>query len=258
MFNGNIIIFKHLQNLAAESDFGIHHRFFNRDRSEILLTCDTCNCKTRFSASIFYDQSSLIFRCIGIADIDRDTFFTYREDCIFMKYSCSHVRQLSQFSVCNHIDRLWILDDSWISDQETRYICPVFIHIGMYSLCNDRTCDIRTATGECLNTSVWLCTIKSRNNCTLCILQPFRKDLVCLISVKITIFIKDDYFRSIDEFISKICSHDDTIQILSTGSRIISADFLAEVYTDCFKFLIQAQIQVQSSDDAVISLFDCL
>ena len=145
-----------------------------------------------------------------------------------------------------------------ISDQETRYICPVFIHIGMYSLCNDRTCDIRTATGECLNTSVWLCTIKSRNNCTLCILQPFRKDLVCLISVKITIFIKDDYFCSIDEFISKICSHDDTIQIFSTGSRIISADFLAEVCTDCFKFLIQAQIQVQSSDDAVISLFDCL
>ena len=174
-----------------------------------------------------------------------------------MKYGCSHIRQLAQFSVCDHIDRLWILDDSRISNQETRYIGPVLIHVCMHSLCNDRSCNIRSATGKCLDTSVRFCPVESRDDCTFRILQSCRQDLMRLISVKITIFIKYDHFCSIDKFISKICRHNDTIQIFSTGSRIISSDFLAEVCTDCLKFLIQTQFQIQSADNAVISLFDC-
>ena len=41
----------------------------------------------------------------------------------------SHVRKLTKLSVCNCINRLWILYNSRVCDQTTGYICPVLIQI---------------------------------------------------------------------------------------------------------------------------------
>ena len=84
MFERNTFVFKYTKHLAAKSDFWVHHCFFNCNRSKSTLSCNTGNCILRLSAGSFYDQSTLFFRCVCITDVDRDSFFTNREDCIFV------------------------------------------------------------------------------------------------------------------------------------------------------------------------------
>ena len=53
-------------------------------------------------------------KSISIPDVDWNSFSSYREDCVFMKNCCTHVRQLTKLSVSNHVDCLWILDNTRI------------------------------------------------------------------------------------------------------------------------------------------------
>ena len=164
MFERKIIILKYLQNFSAKSDFGVHHIFFNINRCKAFLTCNTGNCMLRFTACAFYNPCAQIIRLICVADIDRNALFTYRENSIFMQYRCAHVRKLTQFLICNCFNRFRILDNSRICHKETGNICPVLIYIRMDSLCHDRACDIRTASGESCHHTIILSPIETRHN----------------------------------------------------------------------------------------------
>ena len=62
-----------------------------------------------------------------VADIDRDSFFSYREDRVLMEYACAHVSQLTKLFIGNGLDDLRILHDTRICYKETGYIGPVLI-----------------------------------------------------------------------------------------------------------------------------------
>ena len=171
MFERKIIILKYLQNFSAKSDFGIHHIFFNINRCKAFLACNTCNRVLWLTTCAFYNPCTLIIRFVGIADIDWNTLFTYREDSIFMQYRCAHVRKLTQFLICNCFDRFRILDNSRICHKKTGNICPVLIYIRMDSLCHDRTRNIRTASGESCHHTIILSPVETRHNGILDIFQ---------------------------------------------------------------------------------------
>ena len=126
----------------------------------------------------------------------------------------------------------------------------------MNCLCHNGTRYIRTTSGKCFHRSIISCSIESWDYCFFGMCQTLRQDLLCLICVKSTLFIKEDHFCCIDKFIAKISSHDHTIQILSSGCRIIASHLLAEILADHLKLLIQAQIQLKSVNDLLITGLD--
>ena len=81
----------------------------------------------QLSAGALYDESALVLRTVGVADIDRDSFFSYREDRVLMEYACAHVSQLTKLFIGNGLDDLRILHDTRIGYKETGYIGPVLI-----------------------------------------------------------------------------------------------------------------------------------
>ncbi|CDF44173.1 unknown [Roseburia sp. CAG:100] len=171
MLKRDTVLFKYLKYLTSKTDLRVHHVFFYINRSKALLTCNTCNDILGFLAGVTYDPCTLIFRCVGILDIDRDTFFSDRENSILMKYGCTHVRQFTQFTICNDINSFRILDDTGICDLKAGYICPVLIYISLYSLGYDRTCDIRTTSGKSLYYAVSHSAVETWNNSSLYILK---------------------------------------------------------------------------------------
>ena len=167
MLEGDTVLLKCLEYFSAKSNLCIHHILINIDRYEPFLSGDTGDRILWLMAGALHDPGSCIIRCIRVADIDRDTGFPYREYGIFMKHSGAHIRKLTELAVCDRLDWLRIVDNPWIRDQETGYIRPVLIAGCMHSSCYDRTCDIRTSSGEGLNRSVLLRSIKARNDCSL-------------------------------------------------------------------------------------------
>ena len=73
MFKGNPVFFKYLQYLAAKTNLGIHHVFLNCDRGKALFAGNTGDDIVGLCAGITNDHRTLVFRCIGIADIERDS-----------------------------------------------------------------------------------------------------------------------------------------------------------------------------------------
>ena len=146
MFKADSLVFKYLKNFSSKTNFTVHHGLFNIDRTETFFACNTGNHIFRLAAGTLYNKRSLVFRTVCVTDIDRNTFFTNREDCIFMKNSCSHIRKLSKLPICDSLDHCRVLNDSRICYQESGNICSVFINICMNCFCHQRTCNIRTAS----------------------------------------------------------------------------------------------------------------
>ena len=80
MLEGNTIFFKCLQYLSAETDLGVHHIFFNIDGAEALLAGDTGDHVFGLLTGASHDPGTIVLGSVCIADIDRDTFLTYREN----------------------------------------------------------------------------------------------------------------------------------------------------------------------------------
>ena len=202
MLEGNTIFFKCLQYLSAETDLGVHHIFFNIDGAEALLSGDTGDHVFGLLTGASHDPGTVVFRRIGIADIDGNTLLAYREDGILMQYGSSHICQLAKFAVSDGLNSLGMIDDSGICDQETGHIRPILIDIRFGSLSNNRTSNIGSASGEGLYRSVRHRTVESGNYRFLALCQSGTKYFVGLRCIKLTVFIEENYSCRINEIIA--------------------------------------------------------
>ena len=202
MLKVNAILLKSGQHFTAKAYLRVHHILLDIDCNESLLTCDTGNRICRVMTGALYDPCSLILRCVCISDIDRNTCLTDRENGVLVKYACPHIRKLAKLTVCDDLDRLRMINNTWICDQETGNIGPVLIACGMHRSGYDGTGDVRSASGECLDRAICLCSVKSRNNCSLHTLQTLLEQLICLLRHKTAILVKSDRIGRIYKFIS--------------------------------------------------------
>ena len=60
-----------------------------------------------------------------------------------------------------------------------------------------------------------------------------------LLRIKISVFVKKYHFRRIDKFISQICRHNNSIQIFSTGGRILFSGLIGKILRYNTKFFFQ-------------------
>ena len=258
MLKADSLIFEYLKHFTSETNLTVHHGFLNIDRAESLLTCNTCDCKFRFLACTLNNKGTLVFRSVCVFDINRNSLFTNREDRIFMKNGCTHIRKLSEFSVGNALDHFRIFNNTRVCYQETGNICPVFIEVCLNSLCHKRTGHIRAASGESFNFSIFTSAIKSRDNGTFTFCQLFGQKSVCLLGIQISVLIKTNHICCIYKFITQICCHYLTIEKFSSGCCIICACLCLEISFDLNKFIFQRKIKVQSADDLIVSSLDFL
>ena len=256
MLKADPLILKYLKYLTSEPNLTVHHGFLDINRAEAFLSGDTSNSKFRLLASALYDQSTFILRAVCVTDIDRNSLFTNRENSILMKNSSSHVGKLTKLSVCDRLDRLRIVNDARICYKKTRNIGPVLINICMDSFCNQRSCHIRAASGKCLYSAICTCAVKSRNNRMLGFAEFFGKEFIGLLRFQIAIFIKTDHRSCIHKIISKVCSHDLTIEELTSGCRILDPCLCAEILVDLLELILKRKAQSETLDDLIISLFD--
>ena len=136
VLEGNIVILEDGKQLPGEADLRIHHRLFDVNRTEVLLTADTGDDEARLLQRILYDEGTMVLRTVRVLDLDRDALTTYREDRILMKYTGTHVAQLTKLTVGDVIDDLRIRHDARICDEKAGYIGPVFIEIDMLRRCD--------------------------------------------------------------------------------------------------------------------------
>ena len=119
-----------------------------------------------------------------------------------------------------------------------------------------RTCNIRSTSGESLDSSVFHTTIESRNNCLFAFLKTFCKKFVCLVCIKVSVLVKTDHSCGIYEFISKICSHHFTIQKLSSGCCVLCTCLCFEISFDLTELFLEGKFKLQTLDDLIKTFFD--
>ena len=250
------LIFKYLKHSSAKSDFTVHHGLLNVDRTESFLSCNTGYGIFRLAAGTLHNKSSLILRTVGVADINRNSLFSYRENSIFMKNSSSHIGKLTKFTVCDGLNHSRILYNSRVCYKETGYISPVFIHISLNCLGNQRTSHIRTTSGKSGHSSIVLCTIEARHNCILTFGKTLVQKFVCFLRIQISVFIKTDHLCCIHKFITKISSHHFAVQIFSTGSGVISANLCFKILFDQLEILFHGKSEAKPFNNLIITRFD--
>ena len=76
MLKGDSVLLKRLQYLSAETDLGVHHIFFNIHRAEAFFTGDTGDDIFGLLAGASHDPGTVVFRRIGVSDIDGNTLLT--------------------------------------------------------------------------------------------------------------------------------------------------------------------------------------
>ena len=167
VLEGDAILFKYLKNLSPKPNFGVHHCLVDVHSAEALLSGNTGDGVVRTLAGVLDDHGTRIFRTVRVADIDRDSGFSYREDRVLMKDTCTHVGELTELGVGDGLDRSRILNNSRICYEETGNICPVLVKVRLDRTCHDGTCDIGTTAGEGVDRSVRLSTVEARNDCLL-------------------------------------------------------------------------------------------
>ena len=258
MLEGNTIFFKCLQYLSAETDLGVHHIFFNIDGAEALLAGDTGDHVFGLLTGASHDPGTIVLGSVCIADIDRDTFLTYRENGILMKNGSTHIGQLAKFTIGDSLNSLGMINDAGIRNQETGYIGPVLIDIRFGSLGHDGTGDVGTTSGESLHRSVGHGTVEAGYNCFLALCQSGTQYFIGLCCVKFAVLIEEDDGCRINEIIAQIICHDNTVQIFTTGSRVIAAGLCLKVLLNSLELIDKIQIQLQSVDDLLITGFDSI
>ena len=167
MFEGDAVLLKDLKDFSPKTDFGVHHRLVDVHCAEAFLSCNACDRVVRAFAGVLNDHGTRIFRTVCVADVDRDSLFSYREDRILVENACAHVGELTELCVSDRFDRSRIVDDPRVSDKETGDIGPVLIEISLDRTGNDGTCDIGAAAGEGVDCSIRLSTVESRDDSLL-------------------------------------------------------------------------------------------
>lgn len=85
-------------------------------------------------------------------------------------------------------------------------------------------------------------TVEAGNDSLLHVLQALGQFLIGQVGLKITVIVKENHFRGINEFKSQIIGNDNTVQVLASGSRIIPSCLCQEVLLYPFKFVVQVQV----------------
>ncbi len=151
VLEGDSVLLEYLEDLSPKPNLGIHHCLVDVHSAEALLSGNTCDGVVRTLAGVLDDHGTRIFRTVRVADIDRDSGFSYREDCVLMKDTCTHVGELTEFCVGDGLNRSRILNNSRICYEETGNVCPVLVKVRLDCTCHDGTCDIGTAAEK-----VWI------------------------------------------------------------------------------------------------------
>ena len=95
MLKRDTIVFKSAEDFASKTDFGVHHIFFNINGYKAFFSGNTGDGISRDPAGAFYNHCSIVFRTVCVSDVNWNTGFSYREDCIFVEYGSTHVSELS-------------------------------------------------------------------------------------------------------------------------------------------------------------------
>lgn len=139
---GDAVFLENFQHFPAKAHLGVHHILLDVEGSKPLLSSDAGNRVFRLPAGALHDEGTLVFRRVGVADIDGDAFLSYRKDGLLMEYGGSHVGQFPEFTVGDGLDDLGIYHDPGIGNKETGNVGPVLIDICMDGSSNQRTGDI--------------------------------------------------------------------------------------------------------------------
>ena len=118
---------------------------------------------------------------------ERDAVSEYRIDSFFVKDSKSCIRKLSHLVVCDLRDREWVLNEVRVNSENIVNVCPVLINVSTDRCCEDGTCDVGTASGECDDLAALGNTVETGED----------KELICLgleLSKVIVCLRKDDCF----------------------------------------------------------------
>ena len=78
-----------------------------------------------------------------------DASYIYRVESFLMEYLESCICKFSHLIVSDLCDREGILNDVGVNGVDIINVCPVLIYFGINCTCEDGTCDIGSASGEC-------------------------------------------------------------------------------------------------------------
>ena len=257
VLEGDAALFEGLQDLAAKADLGIHQGLGDQDRAESLLAGDAGDDITGFLACALDDPGAVCIRLVGVADIDRNTLMSDREDRVLVKDGSAHVRELSQFSVGDRLDSDGIVDDAGIRDHETGYVGPVLIDVGPAGPGDDRSCDVAAASGESLDIAVKSSSVESGDHGPGILFQRLGEHFIGLLGVQIAVLVKKDHVLGVQELISQIARHNTAVEIFAAGSRVIAVGILVHAALDLRELAFQAEpFKTESLNDLVIALLD--
>ena len=116
MLKGNVVVLKCLQHFPPKPNLRVHHILIQHNRAKTLLAGNPGDRIFGFLTGTAHNPGALVLRHIGIADIDRNPLFPYREDRVLMEHRSSHVGKFPQFPVGDHIDPLRLINDTGISN----------------------------------------------------------------------------------------------------------------------------------------------
>ncbi len=239
MFEGNAVILKRLQNLSSKPDLRIHHGFLNIDRAESLLSRYPRNHVSRFLTGALHDPGALIRGPVRVADIDGNPLSPHRENRILVEHARAHVGKLPQFPVGYGLYGLGIFNDPGISDQKSRHVRPVLIHVRLHRSGHNRSRDIRSPSGKSLDASVRISSIETGNHRMGQVCKALPQNLIGELRIKLAAVLKTDGLRRIHKFIAEVCRHHDSVQVFSSGGRIVFSGLFLKILCNCLELLLQ-------------------
>ena len=257
MLEGHSLVLNSLKDLTSEADLRIHLILFDIKNGESLFTCNTGN----YSLCIKFlclrnDHSAASRGIVCVSDIDGNTCKSYGEDRVLMKNSRTHIGKLTKLSVGDGIDGARILYKTGVCHKESGYVCPVFIDGRRHGTGNDRACDITSAAGKGLDSTVWHRAVEAGDDCSFMAGKSVGKDDVCLFRIKGTVIVELDHLCRIKEVVSEKLCHDLTVKVLAAGRRIVATCVIHESTLDLFEILGKVKIDAKVCDDGIISFLN--
>ena len=257
MFKGHSVVFEHLQHLAAETDFAVHHALFNGDNAVSLMAGDTGDGGNRnLVGSILADHGAGMVRLVGITDIGGDAGFVYREHRVLMQDGGTHVAQFPQFLIGDGGNFRRVFYDPGIRHQETGNVGPVFIYVGIHRTGHQGAGDIAAAAGEGAYFTVCLGTVETRHNSRFAVRKEGRELFLGLLIVQGAVIVEENAVNGIHETPSQVVSHQDTAEVFTAAGAPVLALAGGDSLLHFIQFGVNIHFQVQSAGDGQIAIPD--
>ena len=257
MFKGHTVVFKHLQHLAAETDFAVHHVLFHGDNAVSLVAGDTGDGGNgNLVGSVLADHGAGMIRLVGIADIGGDAGLVYREHRILMQDGSTHVAQLPQLLIGDGGNFRWVFNDPGVRHQETGNVGPVFIHIGIHRTGNQGTGNIAAAAGEGADFTIVLGSVETGHNGRLAVLQEGRELFLGFLIVQGAVIVEENSVNGVDETPSKVIGHEDAAEVFAAAGAPVLALAAGNALLYFIQFGIDIHFQVQTAGDGQITIPD--